>query len=585
MLWLLTLTFILFSQPAHATEEFTTTENIQYSVHSSTNTTVTQKVSLTNNFSQIYLQEYVIKLNGSSVANIKASDSAGNILHRIEKQNDQTSIFLKFNRPAVGKGQSTNFSLSYSLDDFVTTKGQTYEMQLPDYRSADILHNIDVDLSVPASFGPISFANSTYSSHSLNNILAINLKSVQKLTTPALLVFGNHQIFDFRLKYFLRNDSQVPIKTEIVVPPDTPGQNVVYTKINPLPLQVTVDPDGNWLAEYLISGNSDIAVEATGQVKIIPPRHSSSTINISDYLSNKPFWPTNDPHLISVAKSLKSPQQIYQFVVNTLSYDYQKINSSTRVGGAQALANPQNSLCSEFTDLFVTLSRINGIPAREVEGFAYSNNPKIKPTNPGSDVLHAWPQFYDINKKVWISVDPTWEKTTKGIDYFHDLDLNHFAFVFHGLESDYPYPPGSHKKDSSERAVFVDFAKTEISPSYLPPKLALNQNQLIISNPNPNALHHLQINRQSWNTTIDVLPPSGITTVTLPQPHLTSYFSFQSQNQKYNITISETGATSTITLVNRQYYLVLSATILILIFILSTSGIIITIKRHNEKNH
>ncbi|NCC70435.1 hypothetical protein EOM09_02540, partial [bacterium] len=40
---------------------------------------------------------------------------------------------------------------------------------------------------------------------------------------------------------------------------------------------------------------------------------------------------------------------------------------------------PNSSICTDFTDLFITLARAKGIPAREVQGFAYTNNSKIKP--------------------------------------------------------------------------------------------------------------------------------------------------------------------------------------------------------------
>lgn len=42
-------------------------------------------------------------------------------------------------------------------------------------------------------------------------------------------------------------------------------------------------------------------------------------------------------------------------------------------------------------------------------------------------------------------VDPTWENTTGGVDYFNKLDLNHFVFAIKGSSSSNPPPAGSYK--------------------------------------------------------------------------------------------------------------------------------------------
>ena len=98
----------------------------------------------------------------------------------------------------------------------------------------------------------------------------------------------------------------------------------------------------------------------------------------------------------------------------------------------------------EFTDLFITIARSAGIPAREVNGFAYTENPDIQPLSLVNDVLHAWPEYYDSEKGVWIPVDPTWGSTTGGVDYFSKLDLRHFTFVVHGKDSTKPYALQDH---------------------------------------------------------------------------------------------------------------------------------------------
>ena len=50
-----------------------------------------------------------------------------------------------------------------------------------------------------------------------------------------------------------------------------------------------------------------------------------------------------------------------------------------------------------------------------------------------------------MKKKGWVMVDPTWENTTGGVDYFNKLDLNHFVFAIKGSSSSSPVPAGSYK--------------------------------------------------------------------------------------------------------------------------------------------
>jgi hypothetical protein len=111
----------------------------------------------------------------------------------------------------------------------------------------------------------------------------------------------------------------------------------------------------------------------------------------------------------------------------------------------------------EFTDLFIALARASGIPAREVNGYAFSENPKVQPLSLVADVLHSWPEYWDEEKGVWVPIDPTWADTTGGKDYFNTFDLNHVAFVIHGANDQYPLPAGSYKKDAKpQKDVYVE---------------------------------------------------------------------------------------------------------------------------------
>ena len=94
------------------------------------------------------------------------------------------------------------------------------------------------------------------------------------------------------------------------------------------------------------------------------------------------------------------------------------------------------------------------------QGFGFSQDPKLRPLSLVSDILHSWPEYYDLKSQLWIPVDPTWENTS-GIDYFSSFDLNHITFVIHGKDPEYPLPAGTYKTENSRD---VAISATNILP-------------------------------------------------------------------------------------------------------------------------
>jgi hypothetical protein len=176
------------------------------------------------------------------------------------------------------------------------------------------------------------------------------------------------------------------------------------------------------------------------------------------YLKPQKYWEVDNPRILELAQELKTPKAIYNFVVQNLSYDYKKVDSEvTRLGAVKALQNQNQVICMEFTDLFIAISRAAGIPTRELNGYAYTVNEKLRPRSLAADLLHSWPEYWEEEKQAWIPVDPTWENTTSGVDYFSKLDFNHFVFVIKGQDSEFPYPAGSYKKNGLKKDVEITF--------------------------------------------------------------------------------------------------------------------------------
>ncbi|MCX6726810.1 MAG: hypothetical protein NTY75_03265, partial [Candidatus Shapirobacteria bacterium] len=213
MLFLL-LFFFLFAKNTLAASDFSVNQSISYYLQDNGDASVTQDFQITNLLSQIYLKEYVIKLELAGLSQIIAHDATGNIIKSVNQTNGVTIINLKFNNPSVGRGQGNKFTLSYLVNQFAINKGKTFEIQLPDYQISDN-ENLTINLNIPLRFGELSFASVPVAQSQIQgDRYLVNLDYRQiKPNGKILFVFGDHQLFDFKLNYYLSNPSSSPINT------------------------------------------------------------------------------------------------------------------------------------------------------------------------------------------------------------------------------------------------------------------------------------------------------------------------------------------------------------------------------------
>lgn len=449
---------ILGSEPAFAASNFSTAYDVTYSVSENGITRVTFAISLTNTTNQYYASSYKINVGFDNITGVSASDPDGAITPQITKTNDGHTIEVTFNKRVVGLGNTLAFNLSFDTPDVAQKQGKIWEINIPGLSKQDEFSAFNVHVRVPASFGPPAYIKPAQ----LNNSLDFTKEVLGK--SGVSIAFGDAQIYAFNLKYRLKNSNLFPVKTEIALPPTTNYQDVFIEDINPPPLNVTEDKDGNWLAQYYLlpSEKKEIIVKGNTKISLYPKKQILTEEDRLEYLKEKPYWQTSDSKIKELAQTLKTPFAIYQYVVKTLQYDFSRVSENKpRLGAKGSLDNPASAVCLEFTDLFVALARAAGIPAREIDGFAYTQNEKQRPLSLVKDILHAWPEYYDETLQIWVMVDPTWGNTTGGVDYFTTLDFDHFAFVIKGKNSNYPVPAGGYKLAGDENAkdVEVDFAQ------------------------------------------------------------------------------------------------------------------------------
>ena len=477
LLSLFLLLIIFFPKNAFASEFFSTESNAIYTIQNTGRTNVRFNNSLINKSGDSYASSYTLVVGFKNLENIQASDGEGPI--GVEKtENDRgTELKLRFNQRVVGKDQKLNFSISFDTFEVAQSQGRIWEVNIPGLSDSNDFDKFSSSVIVPQSLGSPVYIKPDIKrvATSSSNTVVFDKKDLGN--SGISMAYGDYQVYRFNLRYQLENANLFPVRTEIALPPSTNYQNVSIDDILPKPTDVVVDRDGNWLAQFSLKSRERIEVNVLGnaQVYLNPKPQEVKSEDLSEYLKPTKYWQTNDPKIQRHAKELKTPEAIYNYTLKTLKYDFQRVKKGqVRLGALDALNKPDSAVCLEFSDLFIALSRAAGIPAREVNGFAYTANSSERPLSLIKDVLHAWPEYYDSKRRAWIMVDPTWGNTTNGVDYFKTLDFDHFAFVIRGIDSQYPIPAGGYKFAGNESVKNVEvslertYKKTPVNISLKP---------------------------------------------------------------------------------------------------------------------
>jgi len=457
--FLIPKTFAAEDTPA-GEASFATSYNVIYDIGLDGTATVTQKITLRNLTTQYYANQFKLTIGATEISDIKASDESGVMEVSSEKQGSSTTIAVKFNQQVAGLGKVLPWTLQFKSKDFAEKIGKVWEVRAPKISPAANLENYNLTIQVPQSFGEPTLISPEPKGQTLQyGKIFLTFEKDQLTNSGVLASFGTKQLFDFDLSYHLENSNLVPVLTNIALPPDTAFQDVLFQRIEPKPLNVTVDADGNYLAWYRLTRGQKMDVKVIGSAKLyVSSKNKSPALDAElrkKYTSADKYWEKDHPQITSkLAEILDGKENseakekiklIYRYVVDSLKYDSSRLNVDIeRLGALTVLNNPGSAVCMEFTDLFITLVRAAGIPARELDGYAYSANPSLRPLSLNRDILHAWPEYFD-EIRGWVMVDPTWENTTGGVDYFSRLDLNHFVFSIKGSSSTSPVPAGSYK--------------------------------------------------------------------------------------------------------------------------------------------
>lgn len=458
-----------------ANEAFSTNIISDYKINETGQANITNKITLINLDDKLYSKKYILKLSGNKPTNISAFESGKKLNYFTSLDNHVFSIIVDFDDAVIGKGAKRYFLITYTSDSIASRTGEVWNITIPKIINPESFDNFKLDLSVPTIFGQEAYITpDPIKKINENNSIIYTFLKEELLKHGVSASFGKYQTFSFNINYLLQNKNSKTEIQRIAIPPDTSIQKIFLNKISPKPINIEVDDDNNWLASFQINTKDEYEVKISGYVQIFAtPRNLTipSPKNLLQNLKSNDYWNYQQENIQKASLNLDNIIDIYNFVTTNLYYDYERINpNESRYGASKALLNPNNAICTDFTDLFITLARLKGIPAREVIGYAYSENPKIQPLSKVSDIFHSWVEYWDNKKNIWISVDPTWGSTTKK-DYINKFDLNHFALVIHGKDPLYPLSVSSYPKIKDNKNIEVTLDKL---PYFNTPKIEIS---------------------------------------------------------------------------------------------------------------
>lgn len=518
------LFFLTISVHASEPTPFRTDLALEYIVAEDGSTKVEHQYTITNQTPTTFINKYALKTSFRNLQDVTVTESDRTLQPNVAETETGTSIGITFPEDVVGEGKKRSFTISYTTDDIAVIGGQALEVHIPQVSDIESYSSVNLQVTTPAKYGePVYSGTASVQSTATNQVVTSTLTNHNGDSFS--LLYGDTQYYFLSLRYHLENPTGSSGITQVALPPDTSFQRLHYHSIEPLPDRLERDTDGNWIATYTLPPNSDstLHLSAVAKITLEPDQTVPIPQPTRKHQAGLEFWETSDRTIADLAKTIQTPQAIYDHVVKTLKYsvDYQSIPQ--RKGAVAALQQPDGAVCQEFTDAFIALSRANDIPARRLTGYAYTQNAELRPLSYAGDILHAWPEYYDTQRQLWVPVDPTWGHTTRGVDYFSRFDLNHIVFAINGVSSTIPYPAGAYKTEALQsKDIEVSFA-TEFPVQQADLGVSMEQARLLgIPIPGQYLVVLHNQSGQAWYDMAVAVELSGQhnTSITYPVPYL-----------------------------------------------------------------
>jgi transglutaminase-like putative cysteine protease len=417
---------------------------------------------------------------------IKLSDSENESISNYEISEKEEGIEIK-----ISRSRETTFDapykivITYKTHELTSLKGNISSIYIPGVSDKQQFLNTENGITTKMDFimkvyvpenaaiaSEISPKSITEEFKNQKRIYTVNGKNL--VGKMGWIQFGTKQYNYFKIvQNTPKTDYLIPTELnqitnllstniyKIVLPREfeETNQKIYYSNITPKPTKIEIDNEGNLIAQFEVPANQNSQIVAEGIItmeklpsgkKSIPNLSileylkivNDSEITILDknkYIQEDIYWQKNNKEIKNEADKLIADSDTieelirnnYNFVIEQLEYDYEKVNSENpRLGASLALSNG-TGVCMEYADLLIAIFRAQGIPTRTA--FGYGNDPLL--SNLSDDTFntsavtntrigHQWVQVW-LPEYGWLSVDPTWGET--GREYIGP-DLDHILW-------------------------------------------------------------------------------------------------------------------------------------------------------------
>jgi len=215
-------------------------------------------------------------------------------------------------------------------------------------------------------------------------------------------------------------------------------QRVIEIRFTPEPIAIYDDGDNRYAIFSFANPTGDLEVKVFGEIELYrydietaiaarTARTGSEQIQLSDEeragaLKAEPLLEVNDPAVKKIADTIKGPRErlagcgLSQEAVRNAEIEtirdildrvrqhvqYQEYGDSKGTAGASAARaiTLGKGMCQDFANVFVTLCRAKGLPAKPMKGlYTYFDS--------GHTPTHQWAEVF-ISDLGWVPFDPTW---------------------------------------------------------------------------------------------------------------------------------------------------------------------------------
>lgn len=379
---------------------------------------------------------------------------------QIDEQNINISVDSAFDLYA---GTVETIQVKYRSYALLQQTGALYDFYTPsfakDYQFSDGTTSLNVNTKVliPISMGQINLVTPQKTPTTEGDNQVFNFSQQDLTGNVSWIQIGTTQYYKFDLEQPYKSSTTLPLVTneyKIVLPRNIKTgaltQQVFYGQISPNPSEINIDDNGNLIATFLIPANQNGSIKVSGYAKLTQD-HSFQLDNaellkdinsqiLSANTNAANYWEVKAPEIQTTATQLKGSlndalaitNATYKFVVDKIDYSLVKRFGLNMRQGALKTLEGGAAVCMEYSDLFITLMRAQGVPARAAFGYGYDSR-----GTDGENLAHQWAEIYLPTENTWLSVDPTWGESGSAVI---GADLNHFYRYIASNAPDDPAP-------------------------------------------------------------------------------------------------------------------------------------------------